>query len=145
MSSQLPLDSDSAGAKRASLIADLLRSVARLAERGTTAELERALGAVRSGRSSSGVDKPKIPRAVKKEKTSLADLSEIRTELERTNSREAGMALLEQLSLSRVDLERLAKLQSVHVNKDDSVASIRMKLVESAIGSRLRAGAVRGY
>jgi hypothetical protein len=59
-------------------------------------------------------------------------------------SREEGHRLLDELSLKRRGLEHLARAMGLPVSKDDNVERLRLKVIESSIGSRLASQAIRG-
>ena len=71
-------------------------------------------------------------------------LSEIAAQLRGLHSREDGDALLRKLITNRSALESLARLMQLPVQRDDTVERLREKIVENAIGSRLRSDAIQG-
>ena len=73
-----------------------------------------------------------------------ADLDRLRKELEVSESTRAGLALLEEVALTRAELERMARSLELPVTKHDSVSRLEEKIVEALIGARLNSRAVRG-
>jgi hypothetical protein len=71
-------------------------------------------------------------------------LQDLLAKLNSMSTRSAGADLLDQLDLSRKQLEALARLQSIHFTKSDDVARIKEKLIETTIGARLSSRAIRG-
>jgi hypothetical protein len=80
-------------------------------------------------------------KAVERNPAALLSIYEA---MRQSANREEAFAKLEKESLTRNDMARMAKLNSVHVTKNDNVGLIREKLVHSAIGSRLNSRAIRG-
>lgn len=70
--------------------------------------------------------------------------SKIAEELRTLPSRDEGQKLIENLSLGRSDLERLARTMGLPVTKQDNAERLRQKIIESSIGSRLSSQAIRG-
>jgi hypothetical protein len=70
--------------------------------------------------------------------------SQIGSQLQELESREAGEALLLEKDLKRDDLETLARILQLPVQRDDSMERLRAKIVENVIGSRLRSDAIQG-
>ena len=58
-------------------------------------------------------------------------------------SREEGYALLEKHCPTKASLQNLARHLDLHILRDDDATMIRDKIVEAAIGFRLRFNAVR--
>lgn len=72
------------------------------------------------------------------------DYEEISRALGALPSREEGEALLADLSLNKVELQRLATKLDLPVMRDDSVERLRSKVIETTIGYRLRSRAILG-
>ncbi|HVT11655.1 MAG TPA: hypothetical protein VHE55_05275 [Fimbriimonadaceae bacterium] len=70
--------------------------------------------------------------------------NEIATKLRSLPGRREGFAYLDELALTRKELEALAREMKQPISKQDNAERLREKLVESAIGSRLASEAVRG-
>lgn len=84
-------------------------------------------------------------RAVRRTtKLSNQDQLDILQGLTEMSSRADGETYLQSLRLNRTSLEALARHLEVPVQKSDNVARLREKLIESAIGYRLRSQAIRG-
>ena len=81
---------------------------------------------------------------MKKIRAGIFDIQKILEQLQKATDREMAFKILDNPDLTRIELVDLARLQSVHVTKDDSVSRIKEKLVEMAIGSRLNSLAIRG-
>ena len=72
------------------------------------------------------------------------ELERILSDLVSCKTRQEGSDLLDQLALSRKELESLARMRRIHIIKDDNVAKIKEKLIEAIIGARLSSEAIRG-
>jgi hypothetical protein len=88
-----------------------------------------------------GVKKPKSTRGL-----SQAEIAGVIAGLSATSSREDARALLtnDDAINTRANLERIARALGVHVNKHDTRIALLDKVVEAAIGVRLRSEAIRG-
>jgi hypothetical protein len=128
------------------LVAKLLRNLASLIERMDEKELEDFLRTphLRLGQKTERMQQPKGIARVRQGKINTEHLMTILKELEQANSRQRGLEILELHTLSKVELSRLAKLRDIHTTKDDNLARLKEKLVESLIGSRLGSLAIRG-
>lgn len=118
----------------------LLRSVAKAVDGATEVEIDALISMLERG-----AWKSKTP-AVKpaKRRTDSKVLRSVLSDLSQAANRDEGQALLAQNELGRTDLEALSRLANVHVTKADTLPSIREKLVENMIGSRLNSEAIRG-
>ncbi|MFG2877676.1 hypothetical protein ACGFYU_22215 [Streptomyces sp. NPDC048337] len=74
----------------------------------------------------------------------LPDPDGVRLVLAGMNSREEGLAHLDELGLSRAALEKLARTLDVPVARSDRVDRLKERIVEATIGYRLRSGAIKG-
>ncbi len=77
-------------------------------------------------------------------KVDPVQLEGILQKLIESSTRDEGSKLLDELDLTRKELEKLARIRDIHITKDDNVAKIKEKLVEVVIGSRLSSRAIRG-
>lgn len=124
----------------------MLRALAEALDGMTESEFEAFLGGSRWH----PVSAPKSSRARKKisdnSKVTDDELRQLVPELQRCATREDVREVLQKdpRVLLKDNLERLAKLLKVHVNKHDKRAAIEEKVVESAIGVRLRSEAILG-
>lgn len=85
-------------------------------------------------------------RGVKKSKQVFGDvqIQELLKTLKGLGSRDDGDAFLRQNAMTRENLEKLARLMQLPMQREDNNDRLRMKIVESAIGSRLRSDAIQG-
>lgn len=91
-----------------------------------------------------GVPLRKKRQSLAKAPGATGSLHEIADSLRKLPSREAGEALLRERVVNRETLESLARLLQLPVQRDDTVERLRAKIVENAIGSRLRSDAIQG-
>ena len=73
---------------------------------------------------------------------SEVNVDEIASKLRSFDTREEGELLLNDLSLKRVDYERLIRFLDLPFNKKDNLAKMKEKVLEGTIGYRLRSRAV---
>lgn len=64
--------------------------------------------------------------------------------LQSLNSRDEGFSLIGANSLTRRELEQLARLLKTPVLKTDNMERLTQKVIESSIGARLNSAAIRG-
>lgn len=69
---------------------------------------------------------------------------EISERLNGLATREAGRELLDKELPTKTSLERFARYLDLPVHRTDTIESLKDKIIESAIGSRLRSEAVQG-
>lgn len=81
----------------------------------------------------------------KQGKIDAGKLQRAASELEAASNRQQGAEILDAYQLNKAELARMARLRNVHVTKDDNIARVREKLIESLIGARLGSLAIRGY
>jgi hypothetical protein len=79
-----------------------------------------------------------------KQPVDLAHFKNLIAQLEGLRSRQAGEALLLEQNFRRSDLEKLARILQLPVQRDDDLERLRAKIVENLIGSRLRSDAIQG-
>lgn len=99
------------------------------------------------GKSAAPSKLPPVKKSAKGQRPSGSDpalVARALEDLQRSESREQGFDILKNLSLSRRELEAVAKARSIHVARDDNLARLEEKLVEHIIGSRLNSLAIRG-
>lgn len=83
-------------------------------------------------------------RATRSEEISETEKQDLVADLEKAQTREDGLQVLEDSLKTRRELESLAKFLDVSVSKQDKVEYIREKIVEATIGARLRSQAIQG-
>lgn len=71
------------------------------------------------------------------------DLANIREELANKQTREEGFDLLNELALSRSSLQEIAVAMDLPTPKTDTVERLKDRIVDAAIGYRLRSNAIR--
>lgn len=126
--------------------AEMLRTLAEALDGMPESEFEALLG----NSHQRSVSAPKSSKAKKKisdnSKVTDDELKQLLPELQRCATREDVREVLQKdpRVLLKDNLERLAKLLKVHVNKHDKREVIEEKVVESAIGVRLRSEAILG-
>src|SRR5260370_41818985 len=59
-------------------------------------------------------------------------------------TRDEGQKVLDDLNLTRTELEHLARFMDLPVAKQDNAERVRQKIIEASIGSRLISQAIRG-
>jgi hypothetical protein len=69
---------------------------------------------------------------------------EVIRELSRLSTREEGAAYLREVVPTRTNLAQVAVAMDIPVPKADTVSKLRERIVEAAIGYRLRSDAIRG-
>lgn len=78
------------------------------------------------------------------EELSMDEKKTLVADLEKAETREDGIQVLEDSLSTRKETEALARFLDVSVLKQDKIASIREKIVEATIGARLRSQAIQG-
>lgn len=120
-------------------LAQLLRAMANSIEKLDEAQIDEFI---------TGLKRPRLlgRDSVRKKhsKVDPLELERILAQLNEFKTRDEGWKLLDDLDLSRKELERLARMRDIHVSKDDNVPKIKEKVVEVIIGSRLSSLAIRG-
>lgn len=129
--------------------AALLRALADCVERAAESDVELLL----AGKARLRVErtegegkqfyKPKRAIFGKKE-LSKRDWSGIVEQLRSFSSREEGERLVDKLDLSRSEFEQLARTMNLPVSKEDNSDKLKLKIVESSIGTKLVSQAIRG-
>ncbi len=71
------------------------------------------------------------------------DIHRLREELGNKSTREEGMTVLENLSLTRESLRRVAAAMDLPTPRTDTVARLKERIVEATIGYKLRSKAIR--
>ena len=131
--------------------ARMLRKLADSIEGMNDTELEKfvdefsSLSTQALSRKSKASSKKRNPVA-KKQSPKKLDNSYLKDTMEKisnSTTREIGANFLEQQKFTRVQLESLARIRSIHINKEDNVEQIKEKIIELTIGSRLRSDAIR--
>ena len=125
-------------------LAKLLRRLAECIENSAAEDIDVLLTGQRYLRIEPGV--PSLTRTSKSKRfTTIArNWSEIANQLRTLSSRDEGQRLIEGLSLTRTELEQLARAMDLPVSKQDNAERLREKIVEFSIGSRLVSQSVRG-
>ncbi len=122
----------------------LLRSLAHCVENSTAEEVDGLLAGQSCLRiEPAGPGRTQMSKPTKPPST-MRDPSEIAAQLRALPSRDEGQKLIEGLSLTRSELERLARSMNLPVSKQDDIERLRQKIIESTIGSRLASQAIRG-
>jgi hypothetical protein len=130
--------------------AKLLRVLAELLERNSSADLEDVIEGRASLVISKGHQTPSRREGIrsrdveKRRQPNGRDLGEVVAQLRHLGSRDDGFALLLALQLTKRELEELARFMDVPVVREDDSAQLRRKIVEESIGSRLNSQAIRG-
>ena len=70
--------------------------------------------------------------------------SEVSEKLHASQTREAGSELLSNEFPTKVSIEKFARFLDLPVHRTDTIETLREKIVESEIGSKLRSDAVQG-
>jgi hypothetical protein len=83
-------------------------------------------------------------KAPSKSSKAAVSVDEISQTLQALPSRQAGEDLLREKISNREGLEKLARFLQLPVQRDDTIERLRTKIVENAIGSRLRSDAIQG-
>jgi hypothetical protein len=120
-------------------LAQLLRAIADSIEKLDETQLNEFIADLKRPRPSG-----KSAAKKKHSKVDPVELEKVLAQLNELATRDEGARLLDDLDLSRKELERLARLRDIHVSKDDNVPRIKEKVVEVVIGSRLSSRAIRG-
>lgn len=84
------------------------------------------------------------PPAAAKSSLSSPHIRELLDRLNRSSSRGEAMRILTEEYFTRADLVQIAGVLDIPVEKADRVSKVREKIVEGAIGYRLRSEAIRG-
>lgn len=74
----------------------------------------------------------------------VADVESIVQKLHSLGSREEGIVYLQGLTLTRKELERLARRLNAPVVRQDNMERLRDKVIETSIGYKLNSKAIRG-
>lgn len=127
---------------RKELVAKILHSVASAIDRLDDGQLQ--IFAENLRKSAVGATPGRLDSKNRHAKIDPIKLEMGLTKLSEFKTRQEGAAFLEDLALSRKELEALAKMRNIHVIKDDNVAKIKEKLIENIIGARLSSTAIRG-
>lgn len=81
--------------------------------------------------------------SVKPRSIDESDIIHIREELVSKHTREEGIALLDNLELTRESLKDIAVAMDLPTPKTDTVSRLKDRIVEATIGYRLRSNAIR--
>lgn len=142
--------SDSISGKGAADTGELLRMLASLLEslsedqiedliRGSSELRVHKLKRDEIGRVSEVSRVPKYNRVLDDSK-----FPKILARLQVLTTREAGREVLEEEFPSRASIERFARFLDLPVQRSDKIETLRHRIIESEIGSRLRSEAVQG-
>jgi hypothetical protein len=71
------------------------------------------------------------------------DINRLRQDLESKATREEGIALLDDLALTRESLRSIASALDLPTPRTDTVARLKDRIVDATIGYRLRSDAIR--
>ena len=83
-------------------------------------------------------NKPKETKSSKK----TGDADNMLKLLQKMDSREKGIHLLESSSLSKIDLLQISKALDIPTNNKDNIKLLQDKIIEGTIGYRLRSHAI---
>jgi hypothetical protein len=122
-------------------LAGLLRSLADYIETATAQEIAELVD--RKSRIQIGRAEPiraKKPRRL----SSSKDYWKIVNRLRELPTRDQGQQLLDSYGFTKTELEELARSMDLPVIREDTHESLRRKIIESSIGSRLASQAIRG-
>lgn len=122
--------------------ATILRRLAELLERSSPQEVHALLKGV--SRLTVAERTGSKQRPGKRRVLAIADLPALAGQLRERTTREEGLALLEEREMSKAELERLARVMDLPVTRDDNAEKLRDRIIEAAIGFRLRSQAIRG-
>ena len=86
---------------------------------------------------------PERTRFSKRSRITNLDVVRIREELISKQTREEGIALLNNLALTRSSLQEIAAAMDLPAPKTDTVERLKDRIVEATIGYRLRSNAIR--
>jgi hypothetical protein len=125
-------------------LAKLLRSLADCIENSTGAEVDDLLAGTRQLRIESGGPAGLQPNKPKRPEPSERNWSGIVETLRTLPSRDDGQKLIEQLTLTRAELQQLARIMDLPISRQDTADRLSQKIIESSIGSRLVSQAIRG-
>ncbi|MFB6956624.1 hypothetical protein ACFCYB_06180 [Streptomyces sp. NPDC056309] len=120
---------------------EVLKQVSSLLRRLTPEDIENLI----AGRARLTCEE--IPRKGAIRKTTAPDIpdpEEVKAALSALDSREEGLAYLEELGLNRQKLRLLASAFDLPVPRSDTVERIKDRLVEATIGYRISSEAIRG-
>jgi len=126
-------------------ITRLLRVLAETLEDMTIGEYDQLLDG-RGRLKFSAFDKKGKERSKGSSKATFEELQTLGDQLRETKTREEARELLRKdpRTPRKDNLEQLARLLKVHVNKHDTRATVEDKIVESVIGVKLRSEAIQG-
>jgi hypothetical protein len=86
---------------------------------------------------------PSRAQSAKARSSSEEDVERIISELTGKSTRAEGIALLDNLGLTRASLRDIALAMKLPVPKTDTVSELKDRIVEATIGYRLRSDAIR--
>lgn len=129
-------------------LAKILHRLAQLVERSSKAEL----GALLSGSASLAIspgsgavrDDDKRDPGKRRRPHSDKDLAGLAIRLRHVESREMAYQLLARAQLTKNELEQLARMLDLPVQREDDAEKLRQKIIEASIGSRLNSRAIIG-
>jgi hypothetical protein len=126
------------------MLASLLRRLAAVVEQSSSRELDALLRGERELRVVVGSRNGRSERSLPGLGWSHKEFTAIASRLSELATREAGRDLLDGALPTRASLERFARFLDLPVQRTDTIELLREKIIESAIGSRLRSEAVQG-
>ncbi len=122
----------------------LLKRLADLVEQSSAREVDSLLRGDRELHINFPNQNNKTTGSSSKRSGTATPFVEISERLNGLATREAGRELLDKELPIRTSLERFARFLDLPVNRADTIEFLRDKIIESAIGSRLRSEAVQG-
>jgi hypothetical protein len=123
-------------------LAKLLRRLAECIEGSSANDVDDLLAGRRELRIFTGIRS--TARYPKSQGAQSRDWSVIVERLRALRTRDEGQKLLDELNLTKTELERLARFMDLPVAKQDNAERLRQKVIEASIGSRLISQAIRG-
>lgn len=119
----------------------LLRQAAKAVEALTEEEKASLLAGEASFRIA--IESKTRPRRTQ-QSTGEIDVVALRARLESSRSRDEAQRILEEMSLSKVALQKITKAFELNCMKDDSVSRLVERIVDATVGFRLRSQAIQG-
>jgi hypothetical protein len=125
-------------------LASLLRRLATLVEQSSHRDLDALVRGDKELRLIMTSDNGKPVRGARHAVWSQEGFATISARLAGLETREAGRELLDEALPTKASLERFARFLDLPLQRTNTIESLREKIIEAAIGSRLRSEAVQG-
>lgn len=128
--------------KRSNEFATFLSLLAKQASSFSDADIQNVLAG--NAELTINISAPKAQKNKPKLRSSSVDV-DVDTILTALNEIETRYAATEILSsINKMGLEKIARLLDISIQKSDKVDELRLKIVESTVGARLRSSAIQG-